>query len=128
MQSAWDQCLFFKWVSPLCFIYVLFHVDDFITMSTSNAIIDEFEVHLKSKYEVTSNSDGLFLGIEILRHGSNAFIYRKPVQLQTIFDKYLPNGPTIPPPKGPMRDNYHKNFSGWSSSVLYWFQGFTTCD
>ena len=102
-QSAWDQCLFYKWISVLLYIYIMFHVDDFDTAGTDEAIIDEFEAHMKSKYEITSNTDGVFLGVEITPHGLHHNIFRKPAQLQNIFDKYLSHGPFLPPPKGPMK-------------------------
>jgi hypothetical protein len=116
-QSKWDQCLFVKWVSATSYIYVLFHVDDFIAMGTDDVIIAEFEAHLKGKYEVTSSSDGVFLGIEILPCGNGDYIYRKPGQLQSIFDKYLPDGPTMSPPKGPMRESYIKGFNSDDSEA-----------
>lgn len=50
-QSVWDRCLFYKWVSILSFIYLLFHMDDFKAAATSEALIDEFhQQHLASKY------------------------------------------------------------------------------
>jgi hypothetical protein len=109
-QSAWDQCLFYKWISALLYIYIMFHVDDFDTAGTDDDIIDEFETHMKTKYEITSNTDGVFLGVEITPHGLHHNIFRKPAQLQNIFDKYLPNGPFLPLPKGPMKISYVKGF------------------
>ena len=65
VQSKWDQCLFYKWISLLIYIYIMFHVDDLDAAGTSEEILDEFEGHMKTKYEVTSNTDGVFLGIAI---------------------------------------------------------------
>ena len=110
IQSRWDQCLFYKWISILIFIYIIFHVDDLDAAGTSEEILDEFEVHMKKKYEVTSNTDGVFLGIAIQSHGLEATIFRRPIMLQNIFDTYLPQGPTKPPPRGPIQLSYLKAF------------------
>ena len=110
IQSAWDQCLFYKWISILVYIYIMFHVDDFDTAGTDEGIIDEFEAHMKKKYDITSNTDGVFLGVEITPHGPHHSIFRKPSRLQNIFDKYLPAGPFLPLPKGPMKISYVKGF------------------
>lgn len=96
IQSQFDQCFFVKWVSPTEFIYIIFHVDDFKASGTSEAIIDEFEAYLKTKYTVTSKTDGLFLGIRIEKQpDGKSSVYTKPRLLQSIFDKFLPNGPTM---------------------------------
>ena len=111
VQSKWNQCLFYKWISVLIYIYILFHVDDFNAAGTSEEILDEFEVHLNSKYEVTSNTDGVFLGIEVQHHGPERKIFRRPTMLQNIFDMYLSDGPTISSaPRGPMQFSYFKTF------------------
>ena len=75
---------------------------------------------MKKKYEVTENTDGVFLGIQMEQYGDisgtqQAYIFRKPFQLQNIFDKYLPNGPTMSEPKDPMRTEYSKTFDVDSS-------------
>ena len=114
IQSKWDQCLFYKRESDSSYVYLVFHVDDFIGNGTSERILDEFYAHMATKYEVTSNIDGLFLGIQMERYGDGsqgvAYIFRKPYQLQNIFDKYLPKGPTMSLPRDPMRDCYSKGF------------------
>jgi len=89
----------------------MFHVDDFDASGTSEEILDDFEAHLKSKYDVTSNTDGVFLGIEIQKHGPEMTIFRRPSMLQNIFDMYLPKGPTMTSaPRGPMQLSYIQNF------------------
>ena len=115
IQSKWDQCLFYKRESFWSYTYLIFHVDDFFGSATTETLIDDFRKHMEKKYEVTENNDGVFLGIHMEQHvdetGSNhAFIFRKPYQLQNIFDKYIPNGPTISAPKDPMRTEYSKEF------------------
>jgi len=91
-------------------------VDDFIGNATSERLLDEFNTHMDKKYEVTSNADGIFLGIQMERHTTVgnpeiAYIFRKPHQLQNIFDKYLPEGPTMSLPRDPMRESYSKCFN-----------------
>jgi hypothetical protein len=60
-QSKWDLCLFYKWTSITTFIILVFHVDDFSASSSQDALLDEFEKHMEAKYEVKSNTDGIFL-------------------------------------------------------------------
>ena len=38
VQSKWDQCLFYKWISVMVYIYIMFHVDDFDASGTSEEI------------------------------------------------------------------------------------------
>jgi len=109
-QSAWDQCLFFKWVSMDCFIYMIFHVDDFYANGTSEAIIDEFHRHLEQKYTVTSNCDGVFLGTYISPLMDGSSVFRKPLQLQHLFEMYMPNGPIMDIPREPMSQDFCKHF------------------
>jgi len=64
---------------------------------------------------MTSNTDGMFLGIQMERYSDEnnlqvAYIFRKPHQLQNIFDKYLPKGPTFSLPRDPKREHYSKGF------------------
>ena len=95
----------------MIYIYILFHVDDFNASGTSVEILDDFEAHMKLKYVVTSNTDGVFLGVEIQKHGPDARIFRRPAMLQNILDMYLPKGPTMTSsPRGPMQLSYIKNF------------------
>lgn len=114
-QSKWDQCLFYKRDSMFSYTYLVFHVDDFIASATSEQLLDEFREHLQTKYEATENRDGIFLGIHMERYedtddGQVYFIFRKPFQLQNIFDKYLPSGPTMSEPHDPMRTAYSQSF------------------
>ena len=119
VQSKWDQCLFYKWISVLIYIYILFHVDDFNASGTSEEILDDFEVHLKIKYEVTSNTDGVFLGIEVQQHGPESTIFRRPAMLQNIFETYLSDGPKMAiAPRGPMQLSYFKNFDVDNSPLV----------
>ena len=110
-QSQYDKCFFVKWVSIFSFIYIIFHVDDFKASATDQSIIDEFETHLKTKYTVKSTKDGLFLGIRIeVQPDELSSIYTKPRLLQSIFDKFLANGPTMSPPHDPVSAKYIKSF------------------
>jgi hypothetical protein len=118
-QSMWDQCLFYKRESDTSYIYLVFHVDDFIVSGTSERIIDDYHAHMERKYDITSNVDGLFLGIHMEKMGTDAYILRKPHQLQNIFDKFLPNGPTTTStPKEPMQTSYVKGFGVEDSSPV----------
>jgi len=116
-QSKWDQCLFYKWDSDNAYIYLIFHVNDFIGSGSTERMLDEFYEHMTRKYEITSNTDGIFLGIQMERFGDGSF-FRKPHQLQNIFDKYLPKGPTMSLPRDPMRENYSENFNVDDSQLM----------
>jgi hypothetical protein len=117
-QSKWDQCLFYKRESATRYIYLVFHVDDFIVSGTSESIIDEFHKHMALKYEITSNQNGVFLGILMQHLGNDAYLMTKPSQLGNIFDKYLPTGATTASaPKEPMQTGYLKNFAKDDSPV-----------
>jgi hypothetical protein len=110
-QSKWDQCFFVKWVSVCSFIYIIFHVDDFKVSATHQHMIDEFGDYLRTKYQtVTTTKDGLFLGIRMEAQSDRSCIFTKPHQLQAIFDKYIPDGPTMSIPQDPMSEKYIKNF------------------
>ena len=111
-QSVWDECLWYKWISIWNFIYLLFHVDDFKACGTSEDIINDFQCHLESKYQVTSNTNGVYLGIHMtpLADSSGSYCFTKPTQLQHLFDTYLTNGPTMTIPTFPMSESYIKNF------------------
>ncbi len=85
-------------------------MDDFRASGTSDNIINEFQAHMETKYEVTSNKDGVFLGIHASEFEHNCTVFRRPAQLQNCFDKYIPDGPTIPLPKDVLTDQYIKNF------------------
>ena len=109
-QSVWDQCLFFKWISTWRFIYLVFHVDDFNANGTSEDIIDEFHQHLAKKYTVTSNRDGVFLGTHLSSMPDGSCVFRKPLQLQHLFEMYMPDGPIMSIPSDPMSNVFFKNF------------------
>ena len=95
-------------------MYLVFHVNDFIESGTSERILNNFYDHMTKNYEITSNTDGIFLGIQmegqIEASGAVFFIFRKPHQLQTIFDKYIPKGLIMSLPRDPMRQSYSKMF------------------
>lgn len=111
IQSKWDQCLFYKRESDESYVYLIFHVDDFIGSGSSERMLNEFHVHMTKKYEITSNTDGMFLGIQMERfEDGSAYMFRKPHQLQNIFDKYMPTGPSMSLPRDPMRESYSKMF------------------
>ena len=84
----------------------MFHVDDFTTLGTGQGNIDAFGKHLKGKYEITTNTDGTFLGIRCTRRADGSMIYTKPYQLESIFDKWLLEGHAGPPPREPMSAEY----------------------
>jgi len=109
-QSAWDQCLFFKWTSIGNFIYLIFHVDDFNANGTSEEIIDEFHQHLAKKYTVTSNRDGVFLGTHLSSMPDGSCVFTKPLQLQHMFEMYMPDGPIMSIPRDPMSQTFCKSF------------------
>jgi hypothetical protein len=112
VQSRWDQCLFYKRVSATSYIYMVFHVDDFIVTATSEELIDSFHTHMSVKYDITSNRDGVFLGILMQQLGNDTYLMTKPSQLQGIFDKCLQGGPTMSSvPKEPMQSEYLKTFA-----------------
>ena len=111
IQSKWDQCLFYKLEKNGAFVYLIFHVDDFIGSGSSERMLDDFHAYMSTKYEITSNTDGIFLGIQMEQYkDGSAYIFRKPYQLQNIFDKYMPAGPTMSLPQDPMREEYSKKF------------------
>ena len=90
---------------------------------TSDQLLDEFQLHMESKYEITSNDDEMFLGVQMERYVDEVslpqqvkYIFRKPHQMQNIFDKYLASGPVISAPKDPMRESYSKLFDAEDSS------------
>ena len=110
-QSRWDQCLFYKKLSTKSYIYMVFHVDDFIVTATSEELIDKFHDHMRIKYEITSNHDGIFLSILMQPLGNDAYLMTKPTQLQNIFDKDIPGGPTLSTaPREPIQTSYLKTF------------------
>jgi hypothetical protein len=107
-QSAYEPCLFYKWTSMFTFIYIVFHVDDFNAAATTKDELDSFQKFLSTKYEITSNEKGVFLGILRTELPDGSVLFTKPFILQKLFDKYLPNGPTISVPSTPMSNDYLK--------------------
>lgn len=107
-QSAFEPCLFYKWESHLSFIYIIFHVDDFNVAGTSQQKLDDFGLFLSIKYEITSNKNGMFLGILRTTLQDNSVLHTKPFIMQKLFDKYMPDGPFMPIPTTPMSNDYIK--------------------
>ena len=87
-----------KWSSIVIYVSIVFHIDDFAVVGKDDGEITEFEDHLRSKYEVTTNPDWDFLGIniEVLTGGSRVLV--KPNMLQSLIETVMSNGPTIPIP------------------------------
>ena len=103
VQSKWDQCFFIKWVNSSQYIYLVVHVDDFTVFGSNQEMIEEFHQHMNQKYDVTTNLDGVFLGILQTRMPNGDCVFNRPYQRQSIFDKCLPNGLNgQKPPKDPM--------------------------
>lgn len=101
VQSKHDHCLFIKWKNWYTYIYILVHVDDFFCAATSEALIDEFESHLKTRYDITSKQFTSFLGVSITSLEDGSRIFTRSQQLKKIFAKWLPQGvkgigPTTP--------------------------------
>jgi hypothetical protein len=115
VQSKWDQCFFVKWVNESQYIYLIVHVDDFTAFASDQHIIDEFHRHLQSKYEVTTNVDGVFLGIRRTKMENGDCIFSRPYMLQSIFDRWLPSGlDGHRVPGEPMKASYIKECEGES--------------
>ena len=53
-----------------------------LTCGTSEDIINDFQCHLESKYQVTSNTNGVYLGIHMtpLADSSGSYCFTKPTQ------------------------------------------------
>jgi len=118
VQSKWDKCLFVKWKSATTYIYIVLHVDDFTGCATHQKLLDELAQHLRDKYnEVTTNTDGMFLGILCERQIDGYMVFTKPFQLLKIFEKYLPDGPIYAIPKDPMLKKYFDTFHESSPPV-----------
>lgn len=109
IQSQFDQCLFFKWTSIWSSTILIFHVDDFNVNATSEQLLDDFRSHMQQKYEVTSNTDGVFLGIHLCKCDDGSIIFRRPTQLQSIFDKHIQSG-VQQPVSQTQADAYYKHF------------------
>ena len=109
VMSAWDRCLFIKWISLLSFIYIVMYVDDFKVKSNDTKLITEFEQHMDTKYDMTTNDDGMYLGIleQVLPDGSTC--YSKPHIESKLYDEYVPKDFTGPHPAKPMVKSYSKN-------------------
>jgi hypothetical protein len=54
-QSKYDQCLFFKWISPNKFIYIVVHVDDFSLTGIDDEMIEDFIGYLKTGFPEMTN-------------------------------------------------------------------------
>lgn len=93
VQSKWNQCLLIKWTSNTSFIFISLHVDDFNANATSDLELDLLGNHLRLKYEVTQNTDGVYLGTRYVFQADGSLVFTKPYILQSMFDTYLPDGP-----------------------------------
>ena len=82
---------FIKWVNSSQYIYLVVHVDDFTVFGSNQEMIEEFHQHMNQKYDVTTNLDGVFLGILQTRMPNGDCVFTRPYQLQSIFDRWLPN-------------------------------------
>ena len=108
VQSKHDHCLFIKWKNWYTYIYILVHVDDFFCAATSEALIDEFESHLKTRYDITSKQFTSFLGVTITSLEDGSRIFTRSQQLKKIFAKWLPQGVKGIGPTTPMAKNYEQ--------------------
>ena len=102
--------MFIKWESFSVFTFVLEHVDDFNVNGTSEKELDAFGTYLRTKYPVTENNDGVYLGSRITLQPDGSSVFTKPHQLANIFEKYLPDGPIYLIPEEPITDIYIKTF------------------
>jgi hypothetical protein len=118
-QSTFDPCLFFKWVSAESFIYILVHVDDFYVAATTAALLDDFDYHLRSKYDITDKVEGDYLGMVITKLEDGSKVFTKPKQMQKTCDKWLPTGfdKQGRGPKSPMDPNYEVRRQGSTEKV-----------
>ena len=112
IQSIHDHCLFVKWTNWYTFIYILVHVDDFFCSATSEALIDDFEAHLKTRYDITSKPFLGFLGVTITPLEDGSRIFTRSQQLKKIFEKWLPLGVKGVGPITPMARNYEETRNG----------------
>lgn len=110
VQSKWDQCLFIKWTSATSFIFIGLHVDDFNANATSKQELDHLGAYLRTKYEVTQNCDGIYLGTRCTEQPDGSQVFTKPFMLQALFDKFLPEGPIRSLPPHPVSETYLRNF------------------
>jgi len=83
--------------------------------------MDALEAYLRTKYEVTENMDGVYLGTRCIEHDDKSQVFTKPYILQGLFDKYLPDGPKRSIPPHPASEAYLKN-----SLVLNLYSRLTT--
>jgi hypothetical protein len=91
-QSVFDPCLFFKWENGTKFMHVMVHVDDFYVAATSTDLLDEFDVHLRKKYDITDKEEGDYLGMVIDKLPDGSKVFTKPKQLRKMCDKWLSEG------------------------------------
>jgi hypothetical protein len=91
-QSVFDPCLFFKWENSGRFMYVMVHVDDFYVAATSTDMLDEFDAHLRKKYDITDKAEGDYLGMVIDKLPDGSKVFTKPKQLRKMCDRWLSEG------------------------------------
>jgi len=61
----------------------------FTAFASDRLIIDEFHRHIQLKYEVTTNDDGVLLGIRRTKMKNGDCIFTRPYMLHSIFDLWL---------------------------------------
>jgi hypothetical protein len=105
-QSNYDRCLFYKIYDSNSYIYIIFHVDDFILASTHQEHIDDVVTFLGSKYEVRNSPLKTYLGLNIDWDIHGCMHLSRPVQLERLFKKYPP---TATGTTSPMTTEYDKN-------------------
>jgi len=89
-QSKYDQCLFFKWISPNKFIYIVVHVDDFSLTGIDDEMIEDFIGYLKTGFPEMTESEFLTnLGAQILTLSDGSRHFSRPKNLEKVFDMWL---------------------------------------
>ena len=81
-QSKHDQCLYYKWTNFYTFIYILVHVDDFYCAATTEELLQEFSIHLQSRYEITEKAELDYLGMDIKTTPDGTKYFSRPKQYQ----------------------------------------------
>jgi hypothetical protein len=81
-QSFHDACLFFKFDDQNTPIYVSFHVDDGLCVSTREHI-NEFMRDMQTRFDITQFPDvETYLGVHLRRRGDGAWLITQPVKIQ----------------------------------------------
>jgi hypothetical protein len=112
IRSAYDQCLFVKWISKEIFTYVIVHVDDFLIMATEEYLIDEFIRILNLEFPCTQKKLDSYLGITVEEDDNGHELFSRPNMLNRIFEKYLlEEEKNNKSPKTPMTIEYSKKIT-----------------